>query len=138
MRLRGLRSVVSRGRSARGWWTTIALTVSQVAGCSAPEAEKETGPPTFAGVSLSLGAVGDPAVLTGVTAARGEWTASRQAELSIAEAPIVDLAEAEDVDLIVFPGDALGELVDRDLLEEISNSLVIPPPPVAEDRKSVV
>ncbi len=132
MRLRGLRCVESRGWSARGSWTAIALTVGQIVGCSAPEAEKPTGPPTFAGVSLSLGAVGDPAVLAGVTAARGEWTASRQAELSIAKSPIADLADVQGVDLIVFPGDALGELVDRDLLEVIPNSLVIPPAPVAD------
>ncbi|APW62337.1 extracellular solute-binding protein [Paludisphaera borealis] len=135
MRLRGAWSVCDCGRSAWAWWVLVALTVGQFAGCSTPEAEKPVGPPTFPGVKLNLGVVGDPAILAGVTAARGEWAASRQAELTIALDPIRDLATIGDVDLIVFPGQAFGELVDRELLDKIPNAVVLPPAPKTDPSR---
>jgi multiple sugar transport system substrate-binding protein len=137
MRLRGESSVVGSGRSvwAWAWWFVSASSLAALSGCSGQEAEKPAAHPTFAGIKLSLGVVGDPAVLTGVTAARGEWTASRQADLAIASEPIRDLAKPGDADLLIFPGQALGELIDHDLLEEIPNSVVIPPEPAADPLK---
>ena len=41
--------------------------------------------PSFPGVKLTVGALGDPAILTGLSAQRGEWVASRGGEITIKE-----------------------------------------------------
>jgi len=118
-------------------WALLAVpSAGSLVGCSSEEGPvKPAGPPTFPGAVLKLGVVGDPAVLAGVSASRGEWTASRKAELSIDPEPIRDLSRIGDADLIVFPGQSLGELVDRELLETIPNSVVLPPAPVTDPSR---
>jgi multiple sugar transport system substrate-binding protein len=137
MRLRGVRSIGGRGLSAWVWALLAASAAGPLVGCSSEEGPaKPEGPPTFPGVSLKLVVVGDPAVLVGVTASRGEWTASRQAELTIDPEPIRDPSRiGDDVDLIVFPGQSLGGLVDHDLLEPIPNAVVLPPAPETDPSR---
>jgi multiple sugar transport system substrate-binding protein len=97
------------------------------AGCSTPEPEGPAPAPSFPGVKLTVGAVGDPAILAGVAAQRGEWMASRQGEIVVASDAARTAETAGDLDVLVFAGEELGGLLDRDLLEEIPNDVVLPP-----------
>lgn len=101
-------------------------------GCSEPAPEGPKPPPTYPGVKLTVGAVGDPAILVGVAAQRGEWAASRQGEVEIASDAARAPETAGDLDVLVFSGQQFGALLDRGLLDEIPNDVVLPPPPVDE------
>ncbi|WP_337173228.1 extracellular solute-binding protein [Paludisphaera sp.] len=115
-----------RGGAARRAFALAGLMAAFV-GCSEPAPEGPKPPPTFPGVRLSVGAVGDPAILVGVAAQRGEWAASRKGEVDVlADAPRSP-DTAGDLDVLVFPGQMLGDLIDRDLLDEIPNDVVLPP-----------
>jgi multiple sugar transport system substrate-binding protein len=83
----------------------------------------------FRGLTITVAAVGDPAILATVAAQRGEWAASQGAEVVIRPTP-VDLPRSESrprpfagVDVLVFPGDRLGDLVDAGILEVLPEAL---------------
>lgn len=113
----------------------VSMAVSAV-GCSEAEPEGPKPPPTFPGVSLKLGAVGDPAILTGVAAQRGEWTASRKGAVEIANDAVRTADSAGDLDVIIFPGEELGNLIDRSRLDPIANEEVLPPAPTEDEERS--
>ncbi len=82
--------------------------------------------PRFPGVELTVGSLGEPAILTGLSAQRGEWEASRGGKIEIRNEVVVNLGE---LDLLIFPGQEMGRLVDSQALESIPNQAVLPPPP---------
>ena len=71
--------------------------------------------------------MGDAAILTGLSAQRGEWEASRGGKITIREQPVSSPATLPEVDLLIFPGQEMGDLVDADALEIIPNQAVLPP-----------
>jgi multiple sugar transport system substrate-binding protein len=77
---------------------------------------------------LKVGALDEPALLVGVTARSGEWKASRGGEIALLEKP-VSLESAGEVDVLLFPGDRLGDLIDAGRLAAIPNEAVMPPAP---------
>lgn len=130
----------SGGRTVGGWvWgLPVILGLCWSFGCSGPEAEPERAArPNFQGIALTLGAVGDPEILAGISAQRGEWVASREGELTIVDQSVDpgDPSKAAGFDVLVFPGWELGNLIDRDLLEEIPNEVVLPPKPAKGDEE---
>jgi multiple sugar transport system substrate-binding protein len=60
-----------------------------------------------------------------VTAQRGEWVASRGGDISIQEQPL-SLESIATADLVLFPAQRLGDLVDAGLLQSIANDAVVP------------
>jgi multiple sugar transport system substrate-binding protein len=74
-----------------------------------------------------VAAVGDPAVLSTVSAQRGEWEASRGASCEVLDKP-VEPAALGNAHVLVFRGDRLGDLVDAGALAVLPESLVQPPP----------
>jgi multiple sugar transport system substrate-binding protein len=91
------------------------------AGCG-PQAPTATGP-AFQGVELEVAAVGDPAILEAVRVQSGEWTAETGARLTIRSAPVAP-GEAAGVEILVFPGDRLGDLVDAGALAFLPETAV--------------
>jgi multiple sugar transport system substrate-binding protein len=77
-------------------------------------------------VKLTVGALGNAAILEGLAAQRGEWVASRQGELVLWPEPLASIEERGVVDLLIFPAQALGDLVDAQALEHIPNDVVEP------------
>jgi multiple sugar transport system substrate-binding protein len=107
-----------------------------VSGCfldSDRDAEPPPGTPSFRGVILRVAAVGDPAILAGLSAQRGEWVASRGGEISISEQPADSPERLSEADLVIFPGQEMGNLVDADVLETIPNQAVLPPQPPEDE-----
>jgi multiple sugar transport system substrate-binding protein len=88
--------------------------------------------PSFAGMKLEVGALGDPAILSGLASLKGEWIASRGGEIQVRPEPIGSPSSASEVDLLIFPGQELGTLVDAEALEVIPNQAVLPPQPSEE------
>src|SRR5512135_2676510 len=109
------------------WSRAIAL-LCGLAGCGdgGPDVPKVPAQPSFPGVRLAIGVLGDPAILTGLLAQRGEWIASRRGEILIQEEPIGSLESLSGIDVLIFPGQELGNLADADLIEAIPNEIVLP------------
>ena len=102
-----------------------------LSGCSGEDRSLPSRPvkPSFPGVKLVVGVLGDPAILSGLSAQRGEWVASRGGAIMIKDEPIRLLDNLSDLDLLIFPGQELGNLVDAEALEIIPNAIVLPTPP---------
>lgn len=101
-------------RSVR-WGTPGVIVLAMIfGGCGSPVAEK-SGPPKqpFRGAKLVAALIGDQALLPGLKSQQGEWSATSGAELSFREA---DLTSLQGVDVVIFSGDRLGDLVDASAL----------------------
>ena len=112
-----------------------AIVICALSGCGTPD---DTPKPTalpFQGEKLVVAAVGDPAILATVAPRRGEWTATRGAEFAIQEAP-VDPKTLQEVDVVLFAGDRLGDLVDVGALVVLPESVVQPPRPIGLKKDS--
>ncbi len=101
-----------------------------LSGCWQEPKPPEKAAPSFRGITLRVGAIDEPGLLTGVIAQRGEWMASRGGEIVVVEKPVA-LDSAGEIDVLVFPGDRVGDLVDSDRLAAIPNESVMPPAPEA-------
>ncbi len=108
------------------WISVIGLSLIAAPGCGSGTEEAKKGPPSFPGIKLVAGAVGDPGVLATVASQRGEWSATRGAEVTLQEST-VDLKSAKGVDVFLFPADRLGDLIDAGVLAAIPESVTKPP-----------
>ena len=96
-------------------------------GCgSGGSADGPTGPP-YPGVGLRLAVLGDRAMVDVLDDRRGEWERSRGGTIAIEhlEGAASDAPPAADV--IVFPADRLGALIDVDGLRTLPDDLVEAP-----------
>jgi multiple sugar transport system substrate-binding protein len=108
-------------------WFAFAAT-ALVAGCHDSSEPPKKLAPSFAGISLKIGALGDPAILAGVTPQRGEWEASRHGSLAIHDEP-VSVETLANIDVVLFPAERLGDLMNAGVLAPIPNASVLPPRP---------
>lgn len=79
----------------------------------------------FAGLTLSVAALGNSAILDAVRVQAPEWESQTGAKLSIQSEPI-KVADANTFNVLIFPGDLLGALVDGGALRTIRESAVRP------------
>lgn len=113
---------------SRVWW--CGLFVLTAVGCGGGG----TGGPAvptypYMGVKLKVGVVGDPKVAEVLTSALvGEWEATRKANVTLEKQPTA-AKDAAQLDVVLFSGDHLGELVDVGALAVLPESLVLPPAP---------
>ena len=80
------------------------------------------------GNRLKVGAIGDPPILAGVSPLLGEWEASRKGSVSILQVPVTP-ESFSTADVLLFPAQRLGDLVDAGTLAIIPNAIVLPPKP---------
>ncbi len=117
-------------RKWRGFLFRVLVTIGMTAspGCWTETKVPKPAIPTFPGLTLKVGALKDSGLLVGISAQSGEWKASRHGEISIQEQPL-SLQSIGDVNVLVFPADLLGALMDVGVLETIPNESVMPPVP---------
>jgi multiple sugar transport system substrate-binding protein len=109
---------------------------SQALGCGGPEASSKPSSPSLKGARITVGIIGDPALLTTVIPQRGEWEASRGAACVVLETPVEPSAPG-GAQVLIFRADRLGDLVDAGALSSLPESVVQPPPaPVENERDS--
>lgn len=84
--------------------------------------------PSFPGVEVVVGAVGDAAILAGVGTQRGEWEATRGGSVTVRPEPMAPDA-ISGTDVLIFPGHKLGELIDAGVLARIPEELTAAAPP---------
>ena len=109
-----------------------------LAGCSdsgQPSSSARRSPRSRASSSRS-GALGDPAILAGLSAERGNgWPpAAARSRSRSSRSPAPD--QLSEVDLLIFPGQELGTLVDADALETIPNEAVLPVRPADDEARA--
>jgi multiple sugar transport system substrate-binding protein len=105
----------------------LALGLSGCFGSETPPKEAPKQP--FRGMKVVAGVLGDKGILAGLESQRGEWAASSGADLTFRE---VDAGSMKSADILIFPGDRLGELVDGDVLLALPDDAVRPAPRPAE------
>lgn len=98
------------------------------AGCWQDNPPPASPIPSYKGITLTVGALDQPALLEGVTSQRGEWVASRGGQIEVRPGPLTP-GSAGEVDVLLFPGSRLGDLIDAGRLQAIPNEAVMPPPP---------
>ena len=106
--------------------TMTLMSLAVVSGCWEETKPTQSPIPTFSGVTLKVGALDHTQILESVKAQRGEWVASRGGDIAINEAPL-SIKAADTVDILIFSGDRMGELVDNNVLAKIPNDKVMPP-----------
>lgn len=113
------------GRSA-----AVALAVGVIAAASGcgRGGSTPTGPvEPYSGVALRVAVLGDPGMAEALDDRRGEWERSRGGSVAIDAREAAAVDDLDGVDLVVFPGDRLGSLIDRGALATLPESLVSPP-----------
>jgi len=99
-----------------------------LAGCQNGSVAPNRPVAAFPGISLKVGAIGDPPILASVSPLLGEWQASRKGSVSILQEPITP-ESFSTADVLLFPAQRLGDLVDAGALAIIPNTIVLPPRP---------
>ena len=100
-------------------------------GCGGSTEPPVTPTPKFAGMTLKVGAIGDPAMLAGAKRQRGEWTASREGALEFVDQSL-NVPEVSSVDVFLFPGERIGDLVDAGSLAVIPKSALMVARPIED------
>jgi multiple sugar transport system substrate-binding protein len=119
---------LSRGPAC--WLVLVGLAL--LSGCKGETEVQKAPRPAFPGIVLKIGALDEPALLAGVSRERGEWEASRSGQISLVETPL-GVESVATVDVVLFPAQRLGDLVDAGALAVIPNDAVIPPKPVESE-----
>ena len=89
-------------------------------------AEHRAAPLPFQGLRIVVAAVGDPSVLPTVNAQRGEWEANGGG-LCVVQEEAVEPSDLTGVQVLVFRGERLGDLVDVGALAVLPESALQPP-----------
>jgi multiple sugar transport system substrate-binding protein len=79
------------------------------------------------GTEITIAAIGVPGILEIVENQRGEWEETRRAKAAI-RTQSADLKAAADADVLIFPSERLGDLIDVRMLVVLPESIVRPPP----------
>ncbi len=115
---------------ATGWVVVGMVVALGVGGC---DRDRTPPPPSrpFQGMKLVVGVVGEKGLIPSIKAQRGEWAARTGAELVVLD-DLVDLKATSTADVLVFPGDRMGDLVDAKTLAVLPDSIIYPREPTAE------
>lgn len=116
------------GRQAAAWGLVGGLVLGWglIPGCGGDEPAAVEAPTPFRGLNLTVAAVGDREILEAVRVQSGEWAREQGVELAIQAEPLKPEAAGKAADVLIFRGDALGELIDAGALAEIPETVVRP------------
>ncbi len=107
----------------------FALCLLPYLGCSRPQDTSTVPAHPFQGLKLTVGVVGEPKLAETLSSVLiGEWRETRKADVTVARGP-TSAKEAARLDVLVFPAELLGDLVDNGALMTWPEKLVNPPPP---------
>jgi multiple sugar transport system substrate-binding protein len=112
------------GRSRVVWSIAFA---SLAVGCQPNQSEQAAPAQPFRGITLTVAPLSDAGILGVIQPQLGEWEGSRGGTVSLAKAPVEPAKAAGFADVLVFPAERLGDLIDVDALSSLPESLVDPP-----------
>jgi multiple sugar transport system substrate-binding protein len=107
---------------------TLGFLLLATAGCGDRRNAAAVNPHPFQGVTIRVGFVGDSGLSPTISAQRGEWEEQTGAKVEILKGPVDPLAMPQaGADILVFPGDQVGDLIDADALAVVPTTAVKPP-----------
>lgn len=111
------------------WWLAAILAGGGSWGCGPGTPQQPAAPARpFAGQKLTVGVVGEPGLVPSIRAQRGEWAARTGADFEVRPAPDDPAAvAAAKFDVVVFPADRTGDLLDAKALTFIPDAALAPP-----------
>ncbi len=95
-----------------------------VVGCSQPSIPPPKPTKPYVGVTIRVGAVGDPKLLSLPKSQIGDWSATRGGEVVIDDS-LMDAASVSGVDVVLFPGDRFADLAASGMLAQIPDEIVL-------------
>ncbi len=98
-------------------------------GCQDDPNRGATEARSFPGVTLTVASAGDPASLAAVRAWKTTWERETGATVNFA----ADASDPAAADVVVFPGDLMGALVDARVLTRFTEKEVRPPVPLGKE-----
>ena len=108
-------------------WSVAALAVMLGAsGCHSSDQAAGPAAPAARGIELTVAAVGDPAILEAVAPQREDWKQKQGASIALRDGVVEPKSAAGLADLLLFPADRLGDLVDAGALAVLPESAVRP------------
>lgn len=116
-----------------GWLLLIAALGHLGCGSWSGKSAPETTERPFQGERITIAAVGDARLAKVVIPLLGEWQESRGAEATV-NAKTVEPPAAQGADVLLFPADRMGDLVDARALAVLPESVVRPPAPRDDER----
>ncbi|CAN5854236.1 extracellular solute-binding protein [soil metagenome] len=114
---------------------TLLLLVSAaiLSGCGQREDLSTEPVEPFPGQTVRVAAIGDPAILETAALQIGEWEQTRGGRIEIRKTPIEPGEPIQGVDVLLFPGDQVGHLIDVGAIEVIPDSVIQPAAPGRTD-----
>lgn len=116
------------GRSAR---RVAGLFLLVACGCRSGGPASTVPPRPFKGVTLTVAALDDPAILATVAPRLGEWEESRGGSVALRQAAVEAVDAAKSADILIVPAHRLGDLIDLQAILPFPESLVESPTPKA-------
>jgi multiple sugar transport system substrate-binding protein len=107
-------------------WVVVAGFLLGLSGCDRETAPPVAEQPTYTGVELTVGVLGDPALRRLIESQKGEWEETRGGSIRLETEPLPPPSLGQ-LDVILFPGQSLGQLVDLGLLGDLPRALTDAP-----------
>ncbi|MEW4570126.1 extracellular solute-binding protein [Tautonia sp. JC769] len=119
------------GHRAGQHWVAVVVVLLGSSGCNRGGSDPAEPIEPFRGVELRVAVLGDPQLAAMLDDRLGEWERSRGGSVTLDAVP--DIPGTQGADVIVFPGEQLGPLIDADRLRILPESLVTTPPDRSAD-----
>ena len=116
---------------ARMWQAAAVIAIEGLwlAGCHRDRGASGPATPPFRGLTVTVAAVDDPALLKTVAPQRGDWERTREGTVALRDGAVEPKSAASRADVLIFPASRLGDLVDAGALVPLPDSVVLPAPP---------
>lgn len=103
--------------------------IAIVPGCDSDDESSKPNDRSFPGITIKVGAIDDAAALTAIKAWHSTWERETGGKVEfIAEAVTPD--DRKGADVLLYPANRMGDLVDRQALSLVHDSAVRPPIPL--------
>ncbi len=111
----------------RSWAAGVGWVALGLAGCPSSQTTVAVAPPAGQGLNLVVAAVGEPSVLETVVPHRDDWNRQQGGTFTIGEGTLEPSAVGKSgADVVLFPAERLGDLVDTEALAVLPESVVRP------------
>jgi hypothetical protein len=103
--------------------------IATLSGCDSDDSASKANERAFPGTTITVAAISDPGALTALKAWHPTWERETGGKVDFLP-EVVDSSDLKGADIVLFPADHLGELVDRQKLSLLHDSAVRPPIPL--------
>ena len=107
----------------------LVCVIATLSGCDSDDSASQVNERAFPGTTITVAAIDDPAALTALKAWHATWERETGGKVEFLS-EVVDPSNLKIADVILYPADRMGELVDQWKLALLHDSVVRPPVPL--------